>query len=187
LALSEKIAFRLEQQLGIRARWLLDNELGTPPPDPAEIARKFNETQTHPWGNRYMAHILPRMLLFRSYVMAREIANELGGPGALQYAGFVDALIGLNKTLLDCLPDNQSRRRAYQKAVAVLNEGPKKVCRLVASDATEAGRAMEENKAGSEAAVKWMAEHTPEQKMAHAREHMAAHARRRLYARQKRD
>jgi hypothetical protein len=117
------------------------------------------------------------MLLFRSYVMAREIANELGGPGALQYAGFVDALIRLNKTLLDCLPDNQSRRRAYQKAVAVLNEGPKKVCRLVASDATEASRAMEENKAGSEAAVKWMAEHTPEQKMAHAREHMAAHAR----------
>jgi hypothetical protein len=75
--------------------------------------------------------------------------------------------------------------RAYQKAVAVLNEGPRKVCRLVA--ATEAGRAMEENKAASEAAVKWMAEHTPEQKMAHAREHMAAHARRRLYARQKRD
>jgi transcriptional regulator with XRE-family HTH domain len=34
LPLSEKIAFRLEQQLGVRAKWLLDNELGDPPPAP---------------------------------------------------------------------------------------------------------------------------------------------------------
>ena len=187
LPLSEKIAFRLEQQTGTRAKWLLNNELGDPPPDPAVIARKFNETQAHPWGNTYIAHLLPRMLLFRSYVVAQAIANELGGPGTLQYTGFVDALIKLNEALQACLPDTQSRRKANQKAAEILNKGPRRVCRFVASHALETGRAMEENKAGSEAAVKWMAEHTPEQKMAHAREHMTAHARRRLYARQKRD
>jgi transcriptional regulator with XRE-family HTH domain len=191
LALSERVAFLIEQQLGVRAKWLLDDELGSPPPDPAEIARRFNEVQTHPWGNTYIAHQMPRMLFFRSYVIAREVANELGGPGALQQTGFVDALVKLNEALFACLPDVQTRRKVYKKATAKWNEGPRQVCRLVASDAIETGRAMEENKAQSEAAVKWMAEHTPEQKMAQAREHMAAHARSRLYARtgkrQKRD
>jgi hypothetical protein len=133
---------------------------------------------------------MPRMLLFRSYVMAQAIANELGGPGGLQYTGFVDALIKLNEALQECLPDSQSRRKAYQKAAEILSQGPKKVCRFVASHAIETGRAMEENKAKSEAAAKWIAERTPEQAAeaaAQAREHMAAHKCSRLYARQKRD
>ena len=35
LPLSERIAYRLSEQTGIRAKWLLDNELGDLPPDPA--------------------------------------------------------------------------------------------------------------------------------------------------------
>ena len=41
LPLSEKIAFRLQQQTGIDAKWLLDNELGEPPPDRAQMRQTF--------------------------------------------------------------------------------------------------------------------------------------------------
>ena len=49
LPLSERIAYRLSEQTGIRAKWLLDNELGDPPPDPAEMRRKYEKAQAQPW------------------------------------------------------------------------------------------------------------------------------------------
>jgi transcriptional regulator with XRE-family HTH domain len=186
LSLPEKVAFKIEQQTGVPARWIL-GEVSDPSLTATEMRRKFDKTQAHPWGTPYMARLLPRMHFFRLYIIAREVANELGGPGTPQYPEFVDALIRLNKALLESLPDVQSRRRVYQRATAILNKGPRKVCRLVASDALDTGKAMEENKAKSEAAQKWMTEHTLEEKMALAREHMAAHKRSRLYARQKPD
>jgi len=46
LALSERFAYALAEQTGIKAKWLLANELGNPPPDPVEMRKQFEEAQT---------------------------------------------------------------------------------------------------------------------------------------------
>ena len=61
--------------------------------------------------------LVPRMFLIRLYVFAREIANELGYR-ACRNSGFNAALVKLNRELLACLPDNQTRRKSIEKPVA---------------------------------------------------------------------
>ena len=146
LPLSERIAYRLNEQTGIRAKWLLDNELGAPPPDPAEIRRKFEEAQAQPWPDSYPAYLVPRMFLFRLYVFGREIANELGYR-ACRTSGFNAALVKLNRVLLDCLPDNQIRRKVYRKASALLKGGAAGPLKVVIDDAIEMRRVVRELKA----------------------------------------
>jgi len=159
LPLSEKFAFALAEQTGIRAKWLLDNELGDPPPDPAEMRRTFEERQAHPWGSSYLAYLSPRMSLFRFYVLAREVANELGGHSTYHHSGFINALMKLNRELNACLPDNYVRRKVYQKVQAIVKEGDEKVCKLVISDVTEIRRATRENEVEKKVVQKWVAEH----------------------------
>ena len=65
------------------------------------MRRKFEEAQAHPWGSFYMAHLLPRMFLFRFYVLARGVANELGGYGACRHSRFNDVLLKMNEALLN--------------------------------------------------------------------------------------
>jgi transcriptional regulator with XRE-family HTH domain len=160
LPLSERFAFKLSEQLGISARWLLNNQLGNPPPNPVEMRKAFEERQTNPWGTAHMtsytAHLVPRMVLFRYYVLAREIANELAESGH-NGSGFTKALLEFNHALHACLPDNYVRRKVYEK-VRLLVKEPEKVFKLVISDAMEMRRAFRENKAKNEPASKGFAE-----------------------------
>ena len=143
LPLSERIAYRLNEQTGIRAKWLLDNELGAPPPDPAEILRKFEKAQARDF---YPAYLVPRMFLFRLYVFGREIANELGYR-ACRTSGFNAALVKFNRVLLDCLPDNRTRRKVYRKAGALLKGGAAGPLKVVIDDAIEMRKLVRELKA----------------------------------------
>ena len=66
LPLSERIADRLNEQTGIRAKWFLDNELGDPLPDPSKMRRKYENAQADPWGSFFsQVDLVPRMFLLR--------------------------------------------------------------------------------------------------------------------------
>jgi transcriptional regulator with XRE-family HTH domain len=156
LPLSERIAYRLSEQTGIRAKWLLDNELGDLPPDPAEMRRKYEHAQAQPWPDSYPEYLLPRMFLFRLYVFGREIAAELGGENACRRSGFNDALVKMNRVLLDCLPDNRSRRKVYFKAKALLKGGAAGPIKVVIDDAIEMRRVVQKLKADLKARQKWL-------------------------------
>ena len=148
LPLSERIAYRLNEQTGIRAKWLLDNELGAPPPDPAEMRGNLKRRKRS-WPDFYPAYLVPRMFLFRLYVFGREIANELGYR-ACRTSGFNAALVKFNRVLLDCLPDNRTRRKVYRKAGALLKGGSAGPLKVVIDDAIEMRRVVRELKATGE-------------------------------------
>ena len=156
LPLSERIAYRLSEQTGIGAKWLLNNELGDLPPDPAEMRRKYEQAQAQPWRDSYPAYLVPRMFIFRLYVFAREIAAELGDYNACRRSGFNDALVKMNRVLLDCLPDNRTRRKVYSQARALLKGDAAGPLKVVIDDAIEMRRVVRELKADLKTKQKWL-------------------------------
>ena len=132
-----------------------------------------------------MAHLVPRGALFQSYVIAREIANELGVGGGPIHSEWTDAFGQLNKALLACLPDNQSRRKVDRKVMAILSEGVDKVCKVVISDATELRRETRKYEAINAAAVqKWKAENPSKRRSAQTRSRQRARTGKRAETRQ---
>jgi hypothetical protein len=115
LTLSERFAYAIGQEIGIRAKWLLANELPDPPPDPEKLRQRFKKAQTGRWrGNLYGTHLLPRALLFRTYVLYREVTYELGYSG-FETAGGKKLLEKFTGDLLELIPDGRLQRSIYQK------------------------------------------------------------------------
>jgi transcriptional regulator with XRE-family HTH domain len=151
LPLSERFAYALSEKTGIRAKWLLANKLSKPLPDPVLMRAKFEDAKQGAWKGIYLAHLLPRMILLRIFVLLRAIVDELGY-GGCRATGFNDTLQKMSLDLLDCVPDKRLRRRIYKAARDVVSKGDEQVLSLLLSDVQEMQRALREKKrrAGSE-------------------------------------
>ena len=62
-------------------------------------------------------------------------------------SGFNAALVKFNRVLLDCLPDNRTRRKVYRKAGALLKGGAAGPLKVVIDDAIEMRKLVRELKA----------------------------------------
>jgi DNA-binding XRE family transcriptional regulator len=149
LPLSHRFAVAIKAKTGISAQSLLRNKL-SPRPDPATIRACFKRRQYFGSDSYYSAHLGPRYVLLKLYVLHSAIANELGddhgwliGPGK---AGFFDILRKADAKLLECIPNRRIRRQVYSEAAAIVKEGVEKVTSLVISHAQELQRVSRERK-----------------------------------------
>jgi transcriptional regulator with XRE-family HTH domain len=144
LALSERFAYLLLEKTGIPAAWFLRNQLGNPPPDVDKLRERFKRTQYYVASDGfYRMHLRPRAVLFRLYVMQREIANELGAGG---YDEFLALLHEATLKGLEQIPNRRVRRRVYSEAVDIIKSGTEKVAGLVISDGQELQRVSRKHK-----------------------------------------
>ena len=145
LALSEKFAFRLAKQLGVKATWLLDNELGTPPPDPTELRQTYQQAQAGVVGSP--SRLTARMFALRACVLACEVADQLEGFDWDRDSGFYEATMKFTRALNEALPDTSSRRKAFENAKAVTDDSADAVCAYIISRAKETRQELREDKA----------------------------------------
>ena len=121
LKFSRKFAARLAAQTGLDVERLMRNELGDPPPSPADVRNAFIQAQKgdgaradfSPGGR--VSEILPHALLLRAFVLQGLIADELGPAGCL-HTGFYDALQKMNAKLLWKIPNSKTRHRVFQRS-----------------------------------------------------------------------
>ena len=121
LKFSRKFATRLAEQTGLDVERLMRNELGNPPPSPADVRNAFLRAQKgdgtradfSPGGR--VAEDLPHALLSRTFVLQSLVAEELGPAGCL-HTGFYDALQKMNAKLLWKIPNSKTRHRVFQRS-----------------------------------------------------------------------
>jgi transcriptional regulator with XRE-family HTH domain len=145
LPLSERFAWAISQNIGVDAHWLLAGKLLDPLPDPKLVRQRYEEAQKGdlPGGLYLLEHIFPRHNLFRTYILLRNIADELGSKGA-RASGF-DAI--LEKTKIKCLAtikDRKVRKRVWTESCRVMGS-TEAMCALLISDAQEMRRALKED------------------------------------------
>ena len=133
LKFSVKFAARLAAQTGLDVERLMRNELGDPPPSPADVRMYFNQAQKGDAGRLAgasggafspggrVSEILPHALLLRAFVLQGLIADELGPAGCL-HTGFYDALQKTNAKLLWKIPNSKTRHRVFQRSSDMGNE-----------------------------------------------------------------
>jgi hypothetical protein len=142
------------------------NRLTKPLPDSAAIRARFKRRQDlAPESPYYLARLAPRDILFKTYIVAREIADELG-PAGCRDTGFYDILRSVTPKLFECIPNPRTRRRVRKEAGDFIGGGLKKVLPSVAADIQELVRVIqkrerndaadwEELKEGLRAAEEW--------------------------------
>ena len=121
LKFSRKFAARLAEQTGLDTERLMRNELGDPPPSPADVRNAFLQAQKgdgtladfSPGGR--VSEILAHALIARGAFLAGLIADELGPVGCL-HTGFYDALQKMNAKLLWKIPNSKTRNRVFQRS-----------------------------------------------------------------------
>ena len=133
--LTEKFAYLLSEEIGIPAKTLLAND-PEKLPDPATIQRQFEEAQAGRFKGRYLAHLTPRMFLFRFYAVMRVIVDELGYDG-LRAIGFFDAFAKLETKLLTSIPAKRLRGQLDQGVRDAKMAPNEQVMNLLASDVQE--------------------------------------------------
>lgn len=134
IRLSERFAYMLERKTGTSAKWLLENKL-EPLPDAAKTVEFYERARAGSFEYAYEGHLLPRIILMRTYVGLRLIADELGYPGC-KAAGYFTRLEKLSSELLNSIGDLRTRRRVYEKAVAVTLSN-KKTLEFILTDTRE--------------------------------------------------
>jgi transcriptional regulator with XRE-family HTH domain len=115
LDLSERFAYKISEETGVRPRWLLANRLKGPFPDPKQIRQHFEDAQAGAWKGIYRAHLLPRALFFRAYPFYSAVTNELGYSGFMR-AGGVKLLKKFCLDLVELIEDKRRRKTTYQAA-----------------------------------------------------------------------
>jgi transcriptional regulator with XRE-family HTH domain len=131
--LSERLAHRLSEETGIPAKQLLANELA-PPLDPAAVRKQFAQAQR--FKARHLVQRAPRMFLFRSYVVMRVIADELGYDGC-RAIGFFDAVSKLEVKLLTAIPAKRLRGQLDQGVRAAMKASDAETLATVGGDVQE--------------------------------------------------
>lgn len=130
LPLSEDLAFRINEVTGVKAEWLLDNQLGDPPPSPSELREQFASAQAGDFAGKHLTHFAPRMALVRTFRFLDQIADELG-PEGCQFSGFYTQLRRMTVKLAECVHDKRLRRQAVMTAHGHLSRKDKEIVRDV--------------------------------------------------------
>src|SRR6516164_7017601 len=90
-----------------------------------------------------LEHIFPRHNLFRTYILLRNIANELGSKGA-RASGFDTILEKAKIKCLATIKDRKVRKRVWTESCRVMGS-TEAMCALLISDAQEMRRAFKED------------------------------------------
>jgi DNA-binding XRE family transcriptional regulator len=142
LDLSERFAYKISEQTGVRARWLLANKLKGPFPDPKQIQEEFDRAQAGAWKGIYRAHLLPRGLFFRAYAFYRAVTSEIGYSG-FKRAGGIKLLTKFCNDLVLLIEDKRQRKTTYQAARKVAIDSAENY-RLALDDLRELQRNLRE-------------------------------------------
>jgi transcriptional regulator with XRE-family HTH domain len=113
LPLSEDLALRLNEAIGVRAQWLLANDLDGPLPSPSELREQFVSAQAGEFAGKRLAHRAPTMALVRSFVLLNDIASELG-PEGCWVSGFYGELRKMTAKAAECIGDKRLRSRVMK-------------------------------------------------------------------------
>ena len=126
LRLSERLAYRIAEETGVRAKWLLANNLGKSLPDREHVRQQFEEAQAGRWKlGFYQTALLPRLFFFNVYVLYRAVTFELGYSG-FRRAGGEKLLREFSLKLLEMIPDKRVRKKIFHDSKEVVLDAEKR-------------------------------------------------------------
>jgi len=143
LPLSERFAYAIAEQTGIKAKWLLANKLEPGKlADPEYVRQQFEDAQTATWEGTYSALLWPRALFFRSYAFFRAVTAEIGYAGFRRLGG-INLLEKFCLDLVALIGDKRLRKITYRIARESSFDS-EKLYRLVLGDLHELQRNLHE-------------------------------------------
>jgi hypothetical protein len=114
LPLSERIAHTIAARVGIKAAYLLRNELPDPLPDPAKIRERFKKMERYDIDGHYYTQLSSHLIHARWFVLQRAIIEELGWANSDNFLPFLAKrpLKASTKSEIESSPDESTMKRA---------------------------------------------------------------------------